>query len=102
MGRHKRTPPLPAIDTNVSLAQSRLLEAAETGQPVELILVLRGRVRSLGVGERWAVHRDGRRATTFGTESVLSVTEMGGQGASRETPAGEAPREAARPQSKRA
>lgn len=79
MGRHKRTPPLPAIDTNVSLAESRLLEAAETGQPVELILVLRGRVRSLGTGERWAVHRDGRRATTFATESVLSVSGLAGK-----------------------
>jgi hypothetical protein len=102
MGRHKRTPPLPAIDTNVSLAQSRLLEAAETGQSVELILVLRGRVRSLGAGERWAVHRDGRRATTFATESVLSVTELGGQGASQETPAIEAPAQPSRPESKRA
>ncbi len=52
---------------------ARLLEAAEVGGRVEVILVLRGTVRPHGVG-RWRMRTDGGHVVTFPAEGVVAAT----------------------------
>ena len=66
-------------DTDASLAQSRLLEAAQGDQPWELILVLRGKVRRMrGKKEGlWSVRVSGR-VVTFSADCLLAATRLPG------------------------
>jgi hypothetical protein len=54
--------------------RARLQEAMEADQPVEVILVLRGRLQPFGDGERYRVCTVDRRSVTFRAESVVAVT----------------------------
>jgi hypothetical protein len=54
--------------------KARLREAMEADEPVEVILVLRGRLQPFGDGERYRVCTLDRRTVTFRAESVVAVT----------------------------
>jgi hypothetical protein len=54
----------------------RLAEAAERGEPLEVILVLRGRVRRAGDGGRWRMRAQGGRVVTFAGEWVVAATAL--------------------------
>lgn len=68
------------VNTDTSLVHSRLLEASRTGEPLELILVLRGQVRCVRSKTRdvWCVRGDGRRTVTFPAEAVVAATPWRG------------------------
>jgi len=68
------------MDNDASVAQSRLLDAAETGQTLELVLVVRGRVRPARRGKQslWSVHPTGGRVLTFSADCVLAATPLPG------------------------
>src|SRR5215831_2626136 len=71
--------PRPPMDNDAPVAQSRLLDAAETGQPLELVLVIRGRVRRARRGtQSWSVHPTGGRVLTFSADCVLAATPLPG------------------------
>ncbi len=59
-----------------SAIEARLTDAAETGRPLEVILVLRGRVRRSGTSERlrWRMRVDGRYVVTFRADAVVAAT----------------------------
>jgi len=54
----------------------RLAEAAERGQVLELILVLRGRIRRVGDGQRWRIRVQGGRVVTFAAEWLVAATPV--------------------------
>jgi hypothetical protein len=60
-----------------------LTEAAERGQTLEVILVLRGRVRPVAGGRRWRIRLDGGRVVTFAGDWVVAATPVPPQGGSR-------------------
>lgn len=55
----------------------RLREAAESGAPLELILVLRGTVQAVA-GGRWRIRIPGRPAVTFPAGAVVAATAIAG------------------------
>ena len=57
---------------------ARLVEAAETGERLEVILVVRGRVRlARGTGgRRWRMRVDGQRVLTFPADCVVAATPV--------------------------
>ena len=55
---------------------TRLSEAAERGQPVELILVVQGRVRPTRGAGRWRIQIEGRHVITFHADSVVAATPI--------------------------
>lgn len=67
-----------AKDIAASQIIARLIEAAEIGEPLELILVLRGKVRPASGRDsrRWRLRVDGRRVVTFEADAVVAVTPM--------------------------
>jgi hypothetical protein len=54
----------------------RLAEAADRGQELEVILVLRGRIRRVGDGRRWRIRAQGGRVITFAAEWVVAATPV--------------------------
>ena len=66
-----RTRPVPPSAPDV-----RLVEAAERGEPLEVILVLRGRVRRAGGGGRWRMRAQGGRMVTFAGDWVVAATPL--------------------------
>jgi len=54
----------------------RLAQAAETGETLELILVLRGRVRRATRAGRWRVRMIGGGFVTFTAETVVAATAV--------------------------
>jgi len=68
------------LNTDTSLVHARLLEALQTGEPLELILVLRGRVGSVRrkTGDVWSVRADGQRKVTFPADAVVAATPWRG------------------------
>ena len=66
-----RTRILPASAPDI-----RLVEAAERGEPLEVILVLRGRVRRAGNGVRWRMRAQGGRLVTFAGDWVVAATRL--------------------------
>ena len=54
--------------------EARLAQAAETGETLELILVLRGRVRRSTRAGRWRVRMIGGGFATFTAETVVAAT----------------------------
>ena len=60
-------------NTDVSAIEGRLADAAATGETVELILVLRGKVRPAHGKNRWRIRAEGRHVVTFRAESVVAT-----------------------------
>jgi hypothetical protein len=66
-------------DVDLGAAHARLVEAAQTGASVEVILVVRGRVRPVrapGGAVRWRVRGEGDHVLTFRAESVVAATPL--------------------------
>lgn len=65
----------PADPTTVD---ARLTEAAETGERLEVILVVRGKVRlARGAGgRRWRMRVEGQRVLTFPADCVVAATPV--------------------------
>ena len=57
----------------MSAIEGRLADAAATGETLELILVLRGKVRPAPGKSRWRIRVEGRRVVTFGAEAVVAT-----------------------------
>lgn len=62
--------------------KARLTEAAERGRTVELILVVQGKVRPVGGGDRWRIRMGDRHVLTFRAGAVVAATPVGGEGRS--------------------
>jgi hypothetical protein len=61
------------MEAEPSLLDAHLMDAAETGSSIEVILVLRGRVRRAGA--RWRFYIAGhQQRVTFPWEAVVAVT----------------------------
>ena len=71
-----------ASDTTPEVLETRLAEATERDQTLEVILVLRGRVRPVA-GGRWRIRVEGGRVLTFAGEWVVAATPVAPRGASR-------------------
>lgn len=65
-----------ARERDVSAINVRLTEAAMHGEELEVILVLRGRIRRAAGGDRWRIRLGGRRFLTFGSEAVVAATSV--------------------------
>jgi hypothetical protein len=63
-------------DRDVSAINTRLTEAAMNDEDLEVILVLRGRVRRAATDDRWRIRVAGRQVFTFRSESVLTATRV--------------------------
>jgi hypothetical protein len=63
-------------DADVSSVNGRLAAAAESGETLEVILVVRGKVRRATGASRWRIHLEGRRVLTFQADCVLATTAM--------------------------
>jgi hypothetical protein len=61
-------------ERDVSAVNTRLTEAAMAGEDVELILVLRGRVRRARGTDRWRIRVEGRHVLTFRADAVVAAT----------------------------
>jgi hypothetical protein len=64
---HCEQPPTP---------DGRLVEAADRRQTLEVILVLRGRVRRARDGRRWCMRIQGGPVVTFAAEWVVAATAV--------------------------
>jgi hypothetical protein len=64
-----------SVDLNSAGAATRLSEVSEGGDPVEVILVVRGHVRPIqgSGGKRWRVRLDGDHVLTFRAEWVVAA-----------------------------
>ena len=60
-------------DVDVRAIEARLIEATARGEPLEVILSVRGRVRMVGEG-RWRIRTADDHILTFRAESVVAVT----------------------------
>jgi len=67
-----------ANDHDASVITARLREAAERGEALELILVLRGKVRPAWGKDpgRWHLRIRGQPVFTFPAESVVAATPV--------------------------
>jgi len=65
-----------ARDTTPETLDTRLAEAVERGQTLEVILVLRGRVRPVAGGRRWRIRVEGGRVVTFAGDWVVAATPV--------------------------
>jgi hypothetical protein len=65
-------------DVDVSAVNARLVDAAEHGQTIELILVVRGRVRPVRgtEGRRWRMRIDRDHVLTFRADTVVAATPL--------------------------
>jgi len=66
----------PAVSEPLSAPDVCLAEAAERGHPLEVILVLRGRVRRAADGRRWRIRVQGGRVVTVSAEWVVAATRI--------------------------
>jgi len=68
-----------------STVDARLALAAENGEQVEVILVVRGKVRlARGAGgRRWRIRVEGQRVLTFPADCVVAATPVPGPGRDR-------------------
>jgi hypothetical protein len=64
-----------ARDATPETLDARLAEAVERGQTLEVILVLRGRVRPVA-GGRWRIRVEGGRVVTFAGDWVVAATPV--------------------------
>ena len=65
-----------ARDATPETLDARLAEAVERGQTLEVILVLRGRVRPVAGGRRWRIRVEGGRVVTFAGDWVVAATPV--------------------------
>src|SRR5439155_20681055 len=63
-----------ARDTTPETLDTRLAEAVERGQTLEVILVLRGKVRPVDGGGRGRIGVEGGRVATFAGDWVVAAT----------------------------
>ena len=66
-------------DVDVAGAAARLVEVAAEGEPVEVILVVRGTLRPIdgSAGARWRMRLDGDHVLTFRAEWVVATRPIG-------------------------
>ena len=66
-------------DVDVAGAAARLVEVAAEGEPVEVILVVRGTLRPIdgSGGTRWRMRLDGDHVLTFRAEWVVATRPVG-------------------------
>lgn len=69
-----------ARDPDLASIDARLTEAAANDETLEVILVLRGRVRRLPGTHRWRIRSGGQRVLTFSAESVIAATPVTASG----------------------
>lgn len=60
-------------ESDVRSIEARLAEAISSNEPLEVILVVKGRVRAVGQG-RWRIRTPDDHVLTFRAESVVAVT----------------------------
>ena len=72
-----------ARDATPEGLDTRLAEAVERGQTLEVILVLRGKVRPVDGGRRWRIRVEGGRVVTFAGDWVVAATPVTPPGACR-------------------
>ena len=65
-----------AGDATPEALDTRLAEAVERGQTLEVILVLRGKVRPVEGGRRWRIRVEGGRVVTFVGDWVIAATPV--------------------------
>jgi len=65
-----------AGDATPEALDIRLAEAVELGQTLEVILVLRGKVRRVAGGRRWRIRVEGGRVVTFAGDWVVAATPV--------------------------
>ena len=65
-----------AGDATPEALDTRLAEAVELGQTLEVILVLRGKVRRVAGGRRWRIRVEGGRVVTFTGDWVVAATPV--------------------------
>jgi hypothetical protein len=65
----------PPRDVDSAGAAARLVEVAADGEPVEVILVVRGTLRPVegSAGKRWRMRLDGDHVLTFRAEWVVAT-----------------------------
>ena len=66
-------------DVDVAGAAARLVEVAAEGEPVEVILVVRGTLRPIdgSAGTRWRMRLDGDHVLTFRAKWVVATRPIG-------------------------
>jgi len=69
--------PLTPETASLPSINARLADAGETGETLELILVVRGTVRPMAVPGRWRVRLDGGGVLTFDARCVVAATSVG-------------------------
>ncbi len=71
MGMHGKT-------SDISAVNARLAEAAESGQTVEVILVVRGKIRPVRGADRrrWRMRVDSDHVLTFRSDTVVAATPV--------------------------
>jgi hypothetical protein len=69
--------PLTPEPASLPSVNARLADAGETGEMLEMILVVRGTVRPTGVPGRWRVRLDGGGILTFDARCVVAATSLG-------------------------
>ena len=65
-----------ARDGTAAAIQGRLTEATAAGETLEVILVLRGRVRPAPGAGRWRLKLHDGRVLTFAADAVVAVTPV--------------------------
>jgi hypothetical protein len=65
-----------AADENAQGVNARLAEAAARGEMLEVILVLRGKVRVARGSDRWRIREAGGRVLTFRSTAVVAATPV--------------------------
>jgi hypothetical protein len=70
--------PMSGKDVDISAVNARLVAAAEAGQTIEVILVVRGKVRPVrGLDHRrWRMRVDSDHVLTFRADSVVAATPV--------------------------
>ena len=65
-----------AAEDDVRGINARLAEAAARGETLEVILVLRGKVRVARGSNRWRIREAGGRVLTFRATTVVAATSV--------------------------
>ena len=65
-----------AEEENAAAIAGRLTEAATAGETLEVILVLRGRVRPAPGAGRWRLKLHDGRVLTFAADAVVAATPV--------------------------
>jgi hypothetical protein len=63
-------------DESVHAINARLADAAANGETLEVILVLRGKVRVARGSNRWRIRETGGRVLTFRAAAVVAATPV--------------------------